>query len=109
MARALPLQPSESSSGSSGAFLPLPTHPPARLEECGLVGPVCSWKRLALLSNAELKPFSRHLLTLHTHSAVREANIIYPEIYSIKRHKKTTKLLGQAGLLIVSFNLGLGF
>lgn len=76
------LQPGQSSYSSSysssGAFLPVTTHPPARLEECSAVGPVCSWKRLASLSNAEPKPFSRRLLTLHTHSAVQEANNYLP-------------------------------
>lgn len=88
-------------------FLPLTTHPPTRLEECSAVSPVCSWKRLALLSNAELKPFPRHLLTLHTHSALQEANNYLPGNILNKETKK--KLLGQAELLIISFYLGLGF
>lgn len=71
-----------------------------------MVGPVRAWKRLALLSNAELKPFSSRLLTLHTHSAAEEASNYLP---SNMLNRKKRKLLGQAELLIISSNLGLGF
>lgn len=53
-----------------------------------MVSPVCSWKRLALLANAELKPFSRRLLALHTHSAVQEANNYLPSNTLNKETKK---------------------
>lgn len=69
-----------------------------------MVGPVRAWKRLALLSNTELKPFSSRLLTLHTHSAAEEANNYLP---SNMLNRKKRKLLGK--LFIISSNLGLGF
>lgn len=65
-------------------------------------------ENLCLDYQTELKPFSSRLLTLHTHFAVREASNYLPsKILNKERGEK--KLSGQAELLIISFNLGLGF
>lgn len=74
-----------------------------------MVGPVRAWKRLALLSNAELKPFSSRLLTLHTHSAAEEASNYLPSNMLNRKKKKAFRtsrtayhfLQSRAGILRV--------